>query len=174
MIGFTKVVTVVLIGGFRQFSQPPSPTLSEETMSDLPETRLRSSRTALSRLRRPSLRPVNRLILGPNRIGSLRDGPNRDDSNRHRGVDAGLGQGMEMALTVVLFLGIGWLIDSWADTRPVFTLGFVIFAVVGQMARMWFEYDARMKVLERERLDRTKGSQPQPLTAHGSSEGSDR
>jgi Flp pilus assembly protein TadB len=99
------------------------------------------------------LRPVNKLILGSNRLMS--NGPG---SNRPGSVDAGLGQGMEMALTVVLFLGIGWLIDSWVDTRPIFTLAFVIFAVVGQMVRMWFEYDARMKSLENERLEKARGS----------------
>jgi Flp pilus assembly protein TadB len=99
------------------------------------------------------LRPVNKLILGSNR--SMSNGPG---SNRPGSVDAGLGQGMEMALTVVLFLGIGWLVDSWVDTRPIFTLAFVIFAVVGQMVRMWFEYDARMKSLETERLEKARGS----------------
>ena len=107
----------------------------------------------MSRLRRPSLRPVNRLILGSNRLMT-----NRTGSNRPGSVDAGLGQGMEMTLTVALFLGIGWLIDSWVDTRPIFTLAFVIFAVAGQMVRMWFEYDARMKVLESERLERAHGN----------------
>jgi Flp pilus assembly protein TadB len=99
------------------------------------------------------LRPVNKLILGSNRSMS-----NGLGSNRPGSVDAGLGQGMEMALTVVLFLGIGWLVDSWVDTRPIFTLTFVIFAVVGQMVRMWFEYDARMKSLETERLEKARGS----------------
>jgi len=103
----------------------------------------------MSRLRRPSLRPVNKLILGSNRSMS-----NRSGSHRASGVDAGLGQGMELALTVVIFLGVGWLVDSWVGTRPIFTLAFVIFAVTGQMVRMWFEYDARMKVLESERLEK--------------------
>jgi hypothetical protein len=124
----------------------------------------------MARLRRPSLRAVNRLILGPNRVG-----PNRDVSNRPGGVDAGLGQGMEMALTVALFLGIGWLIDSWVDTRPIFTLAFVVFAVAGQMVRMWFEYDARMKVLERERLERAHGSPSSaPVPAPPQNDGASR
>jgi len=83
---------------------------------------------------------------------------NRSGSHRASGVDAGLGQGMELALTVVIFLGVGWLVDSWVGTRPIFTLAFVIFAVTGQMVRMWFEYDARMKVLESERLEKVHRS----------------
>lgn len=117
-------------------------------MSDLPETRS-IPRAVMSRFRRPSLRHVNRLILGSNRTVSNSPGTNRPGS-----IDAGLGQGMEMALTVVLFFGIGWLIDSRFDTRPIFTIAFVVFATIGQSIRMWIAYDARMKVLEQERRQR--------------------
>jgi F0F1-type ATP synthase assembly protein I len=86
---------------------------------------------------------VNRLVLG---------------SSRPAGVEAGMGQGMEMAVTLAVFLGIGWLIDSWVDTRPIFTVALVVFAVVGQSVRMWLDYDARMKVLERERQERLTGA----------------
>ncbi len=89
-----------------------------------------------SQPRRLSLRPVNRVILG---------------ANRPSGFDAGLGQGMEMALTVVVFFGLGWMLDAWLDTRPVFIIALVVFASVGQSVRMWLAYDARMKVLEEQR-----------------------
>jgi F0F1-type ATP synthase assembly protein I len=90
---------------------------------------------------------VNRLVLG---------------ANRPAGVDAGIGQGMEMALTVVVFLALGWVIDAWIDTRPIFTVVFVVFAMVGQSVRMWLAYDARMKVLEQERRATATGSSRQP------------
>lgn len=108
----------------------------EESMPETPDTRSRTVRSTRTRLRRPSLGPVNKLILA---------------ANRPAGADAGIGQGMEMALTVAVFFGLGWLIDSWADTRPVFTIALVVFATVGQSVRMWIAYDARMKVLEEER-----------------------
>lgn len=63
-----------------------------------------------------------------------------------------------MALTIAVFLGIGWLIDSWIDTRPIFTIALVVFAMVGQSVRMWIEYEARMKALEQERRERSMGS----------------
>lgn len=66
-------------------------------------------------------------------------------------VDQGLGQGMEMALSLVVFLGIGWALDAWLDTRPIFTIALVVFAALGQGVKMWFVYDARMKRLEAER-----------------------
>lgn len=94
---------------------------------------------ARPRLRRPSLGRVNRLVIG---------------SGRPAGSDEGIGQGMEFALTIAVFLGLGWLIDSWVGTRPVFTIAFVVFSMVGQSVRMWIAYDARMKVLEQERRDR--------------------
>lgn len=104
-------------------------------MSDMSETR--------SRTRRLSLRPVNRIVLG---------------ANRPTGIDAGIGQGMEMALTLVVFLALGWLLDAWIDTRPIFTVVFVVFAAVGQSVRMWIAYDARMKVLEEERRRKAQGA----------------
>ena len=71
--------------------------------------------------------------------------------NRSGNVDQGMGQGMEMALTIAVFLGIGWGLDVWLDTRPIFMIGLVIFSTVGQFVKMWFIYDARMKMLENER-----------------------
>lgn len=70
--------------------------------------------------------------------------------NRSGNVDQGMGQGMEMALTIAVFLGIGWGLDVWLNTQPIFMIGLVIFSTVGQFIKMWFIYDARMKMLEGE------------------------
>lgn len=104
-------------------------------MSEMSEIRTRRSRW--------SLRPVNRIVLA---------------GKRPSGPEAGLGQGMEMALTILVFLGIGWLLDSWFDTQPIFMVVAVVFSMAGQLVRMWIDYDSRMKVHERERLDRLSGS----------------
>jgi len=79
--------------------------------------------------------------------------------SRGTGADAGLGQGMEMALTLAVFFGLGWLIDGWLGTRPAFMIALTVFAVVGQSVRMWIEYDARMKRLEAERKAATSSHQ---------------
>jgi len=71
--------------------------------------------------------------------------------NRSGNVDQGMGQGMEMALTIAVFMGIGWGLDTWLDTRPIFMISLVIFSTIGQFIKMWFIYDARMKMLENER-----------------------
>ena len=79
-------------------------------------------------------------------------------------VDSNLGQGMEFALTVAVFLGLGWLVDGWTNTRPAFTIAFVVFSMVGQFVKMWFVYDARMKTLEAERRRGTTAHQQESPT----------
>lgn len=67
------------------------------------------------------------------------------------GADEGLGQGMELALTLAVFLGLGWLLDSWIGIFPVLTIALVVFAAIGTGVKMWIGYDARMHRLEAER-----------------------
>ena len=86
--------------------------------------------------------------------------------NGANSVDQGLGQGMEFALTVAVFLGLGWLIDSLADTRPIFMIALVVFSVIGQFVKMWFVYDGRMRTLEAERRSASTAHQrPTPGSA---------
>ena len=84
--------------------------------------------------------------------------------NRSGNVDQGMGQGMEMALTIAVFLGIGWGLDVWLDTQPIFMIGLVIFSTVGQFIKMWFIYDARMKMLEDERRQSMNAHQQNSLS----------
>jgi F0F1-type ATP synthase assembly protein I len=65
--------------------------------------------------------------------------------------DDNIGRGMDFALVILVFLGIGWAVDRALDTRPAFMIGCTVFAVVGQFARMWYAYEARMSQLESER-----------------------
>jgi Putative F0F1-ATPase subunit Ca2+/Mg2+ transporter len=65
--------------------------------------------------------------------------------------DDNIGRGMDFALVILVFLGIGWGIDRALDTRPVFMIGCTVFSVVGQFIRMWYAYDAKMSQLETER-----------------------
>ena len=63
-----------------------------------------------------------------------------------------LGRGMDFALVVLVFLGVGYGLDRWLDTRPTFMVGLVVFSVIGQFIKMYFEYTSAMKVHEAERL----------------------
>jgi ATP synthase protein I len=63
--------------------------------------------------------------------------------------DAGLGsaaaKGAELAVSLLVFFGIGWLLDRWLGTAPWFMIGLLVFAIVGQMVRIWYAYDFEMR-----------------------------
>ncbi len=81
--------------------------------------------------------------LRSDRATSDRVAPNSDDS---------LGRGMDLALTVLVFLGLGAFIDRWLGLFPVFTITLVLFAAIGAFVRMKFVYDATMERHEAKRL----------------------
>jgi hypothetical protein len=70
--------------------------------------------------------------------------PNMDDN---------VGRGIEMALTVGLMVGIGYGLDRWLGTTPIFMIVMTILAGVGFFAKFKYQYDARMDELEAERAD---------------------
>ena len=65
--------------------------------------------------------------------------------------DDNLGRGMEIALMLLVFLGIGWALDAWLGLFPLFTIGLVLFAAAGSFVRMKYTYDAAMERHEAER-----------------------
>lgn len=70
--------------------------------------------------------------------------------------DQTLGKGMDFALVVLVFLGIGYGLDRWLGTRPGFMIGLVIFAVVGQFIKMFYDYKAAMEAHEAERAQKAQ------------------
>ena len=72
-------------------------------------------------------------------------------NTRASGGDDTLGRGMESALMIAVFLGLGYLVDSWLGTRPLFMIALVLFGAVGVFVRMKYSYDAAMAVHEEER-----------------------
>jgi F0F1-type ATP synthase assembly protein I len=70
---------------------------------------------------------------------------------QRRTSDDGLGRGMEFAILVLMFLGIGYFVDRLFGTKPVFMIAFVVIALIGQFASMWYSYDARMRQHEDDR-----------------------
>jgi F0F1-type ATP synthase assembly protein I len=60
-------------------------------------------------------------------------------------------QGMEAMFTIALFLGLGYLVDRWLDSRPVFMIVLFLIGAIGVFARFKYGYDARMERLEAER-----------------------
>ena len=74
-------------------------------------------------------------------------------SARAGGADDNLGRGMETELLLAFFLGIGWLLDQWLGTRPLFMIGLVLFGAAGSFVKMKIDYDSRMERLEEERRE---------------------
>ena len=73
---------------------------------------------------------------------------------RHTSPNDPLGQGMDIALTVALLFGIGFALDRWLGTTPVFMIVMTLIAGVGFFAKYKYQYDARMDELQAERAER--------------------
>jgi len=67
--------------------------------------------------------------------------------------DSNLARGMDIALTLLVFLVAGFFLDRWLGLFPLFTLSFTTFAAVGTFIRLKYTYDAEMERLEAERRD---------------------
>ncbi len=61
---------------------------------------------------------------------------------------------MDIALTLLLFFGIGFALDRWLGTTPWFMIGLTVLASVGFFASFKYRYTARMEQLEAERAER--------------------
>ncbi|MEY2966598.1 MAG: AtpZ/AtpI family protein [Ilumatobacteraceae bacterium] len=70
-----------------------------------------------------------------------------------------MSQGVELAATVVVFFFIGFGVDAWVGTTPLFIIAFTVFAMIGQSVKMYFSYAAAMTRLELERAEAAKGVQ---------------
>jgi hypothetical protein len=66
----------------------------------------------------------------------------------YQGFGDTLAVAFELAFTPVIVGLMGYGLDRWLGTLPILTTIFVLMAVVGMSARMWYGYDARMKVHE--------------------------
>ncbi len=62
-----------------------------------------------------------------------------------------LGLGIEAAVIVVLFLGIGFVLDRLFGTTPLFMIVFTVIGSVGLFAKWKYRYDDRMNELEAQR-----------------------
>jgi F0F1-type ATP synthase assembly protein I len=73
-----------------------------------------------------------------------------DTRNWVRQEDDAWSRAMELALTPVVAGGIGYIVDRIAGTVPVFTIVFLVLAVVGTFVKMYYAYDAKMKAHDAE------------------------
>ena len=81
-------------------------------------------------------------------------------------------QGMEAVFVLVLFLGLGVLVDRWLGAAPVFTIGMSLLGAVGLFLKFKHAYIARMERLEAEvlrgrRVGRRSESKPESTQGPG-------
>lgn len=65
--------------------------------------------------------------------------------------DDSFGRGMDIALTVAVFFGIGFGLDRWLGTTPLFMIVLTVLALVGFFLSLKYRYDAAMTELEAQR-----------------------
>lgn len=92
----------------------------------------------------------------------------RVDADR-RSADDPFGRGLDMALTLLVFTGLGWLLDRWLGLFPVFTITFLALAAIGVFTKVKYAYDTRMAALEAERRAgaASRRVSTEPVVEHG-------
>jgi F0F1-type ATP synthase assembly protein I len=63
----------------------------------------------------------------------------------NRGFGDTLSRAFEFAVSLGIFLFLGWLLDRWLGTQPVFMVVLTIFAFTGLGVRLWISYDQEMR-----------------------------
>lgn len=56
-----------------------------------------------------------------------------------------MGRGFELAITLAVMVGVGWLVDRVFDTAPLFVIVFSVLGFVGTGIKLWLGYDLEMK-----------------------------
>jgi F0F1-type ATP synthase assembly protein I len=68
------------------------------------------------------------------------------------------GRGMDLALALLVFVLLGWAIDNWLGTKPLFIIVFALLALVGGGWRIKYAYDEAMDRHERQRAEALRGA----------------
>jgi uncharacterized membrane protein YeaQ/YmgE (transglycosylase-associated protein family) len=79
--------------------------------------------------------------------------------------DDNVGRGIEFVVGVVVFFGLGYLIDRWLGTKPIFMIAFFLFAVVGNTVKIWLAYDVKMRQHEAALKAKSQGAVRTAATA---------
>lgn len=69
-----------------------------------------------------------------------------------------VGLGIEAAVILALFLGLGFLVDRLAGTMPIFMIVMTLVGAVGLFAKMKYRYDDRMDELDAQRRTSSQSS----------------
>lgn len=74
--------------------------------------------------------------------------------------DESLGHGMDAVITLLLFLGLGFVLDSIAGTTPIFMIVLTVIGSIGLFARFYYQYEGRMAQHDADRKAKLAGRPP--------------
>jgi F0F1-type ATP synthase assembly protein I len=57
----------------------------------------------------------------------------------------GTSRGIELAATVAVMVGIGWLLDRWFGTEPLMIIVLTVVGFVGTGVKLYYGYDLEMR-----------------------------
>jgi hypothetical protein len=83
--------------------------------------------------------------------------PSPDTARRALRGEDGLTRGIDAALTLGLFFGLGYAMDRWLGTTPALTVVGSVLAIVGLFIAWRSRYMAQMEDLEARRRDDVTG-----------------
>ena len=66
----------------------------------------------------------------------------------YNGFGETLARGIEFALTLAIFFGMGYGLDRLTGLLPVFTIVFVVVGLVGLVTKSYYTYEAKMRALD--------------------------
>jgi F0F1-type ATP synthase assembly protein I len=68
----------------------------------------------------------------------------------NKGFADAVSRSFEFVATIAMFTGLGWLLDHFLGTAPVFLVILTVLGFAGNLLRSWYAYDATMRKLEAE------------------------
>ena len=69
-----------------------------------------------------------------------------------------------MAISVLVFCVIGLVVDALAGTTPTITIALVVFSLVGNFVRMYYQYKAEMDSQVAARINQATEHQRESIT----------
>ncbi len=84
-----------------------------------------------------------------------------------------LGHGMDAALVLVIFLGLGWGLDTIFGTIPLFMIIMTVFGAIGVFARFYYSYSESMDRHDANRLAKLAGNATAAQQASNDAEGAE-
>ena len=84
-----------------------------------------------------------------------------DRRDLYNGFGDALSRAVELVLTPAVFGFLGWLLDRWIGTTPLFTIGLFFLVFLYVCWKLWSGYEVAMRAHE-QRLGIGRNREPQP------------